>query len=227
MKRIFLLFLISSNIYSQKNDIKKQQLNIDVQQLMLSDAPRYTLGYGLMLNENWELNLALGYGNAKIMPVKSLNLIYDFNDDYKLFEIRPEVKYYYRTNVKTPHFVSLEFSYLNHQDHFSIGSYTNYDSNWAIGYRQANYQRIKIAATLNYGFDLHFNKEHTFGLTPKLGFGVRKRNVEFTNLIDAKPYEVNDEVFIYPNQREGDFVYYAGKRFGFDMLFTIKGFYKF
>lgn len=227
MKNVILVFFLSFTVYAQEIS-NKHQLNIDLQQLLLSDAPRYNIGYGYLLNDKWELNLSLGYGNARIMPINSLNLLYDYGVDYKIVELRPEVKYYYRKKVKTPHFVSLEFSYIHHTDRFYRGSFTYYDVFYRVAYKEANYQRNKIAVTLNYGFDIHFNKEHSFGLTPKLGFGMRQRNVEFSELIEPRIIEKEDDVvIIFPNQIEGDFTDFAGKRFGIDMQFTIKAFYKF
>ena len=222
---VFGLILNASFMFSQD---KKHKIDIDLQQLTLSDAPRYAIGYGFMLNEKWEASLALGYGNANIMPIKSLNLLYDFNESYQLFEIRPEIKYYYRTNSKTPHLISAEISYLSHKDHFSGGSFKYYNSFQEIGYRQADYHRVKIALTLNYGFDIHFDKEHRFGIMPKIGFGIHERNVQYSNLTGVVEREAPDDwVIIFPNQQEGDFIYNAGRRFGFEMLFTIKAFYKF
>lgn len=185
MKKILLILLVSCSLQAQET-LHKNRLTVGLIN-QIEVAPRYNLGYFRDITEKISVGVTFGYGNYNIMYVQPA----ENTENYKLFEIRPEIMFFHRTTKKSPHYVSAEFFYINHTDRFSKSYY--YKNNRDVFFDQANYQRTKMGLNINYGIVVSFNKNKRFGMIPEMGLGYKIRNVKFSNIINEKVSESESE----------------------------------
>ncbi|WP_185287251.1 hypothetical protein [Chryseobacterium lactis] len=137
---------------------------------------RYNVGYMRKINERWWIGGELGYGTDKITPVN----IGNFEGKNRIFEIKPEVFYSLAPQSRLKHFVSAEAFYLQQTGKDVSGTY--YDENDVYySFSSADYKRTKYGLNINYSILLH-KESSWFGFMPKIGFGIRQRNVSYTNM---------------------------------------------
>src|SRR5690606_30457469 len=143
--------------------------------------------------------------------------------------VRPEIQKYFRIHKKTPHFIGLQAQYLLHTDEFSYGvRYYTSDENYLVRAKSGDFTRTKVSLLFEYGMQIHFNKEKSFGIVPKIGVGIKNRYVKYDNLIDPIITERNNngetQMFIYFDDAHSDFYEYSGTVIGFDMNLDISVF---
>lgn len=234
-KCILLLLLLSINSFAQ-DSLRKHQVQFSLTSFTFSDVPRYNIGYFYPINEKYKVGGTISFGSNAILVgnvgQKSWTEIIDKpKDNYKVFEIRPEIQKHFRRAKKTPHFIGLQFQYLYHTDTFNknVKFYTS-DENFFIRADYGEYLRIKYGVLFEYGFQIYFNKNSNFGIIPKLGVGVRNRYVKYKNLINVTSHPVNDRegpLFIYFDMNPTNFYEYTGTVIDFDMNFDVSLFYRF
>lgn len=191
-----------------------------------SYAPRYTAGYIHRFTTRWWAGLEAGYGNYNT----SFGIAREKGSDYitpryKLYEIRPEVYYDLRPSGKLKHFVSAEFFYIHHKDHYVTSRFNGVDG---IEYRfdAADYKRIKTGININYTLMFYFTKQ--FGLLSKTGFGIKRRDVSFSNVENRVALESylgddHDSGILGTESYQDD----EGVATNFNFNFDMKLFYKF
>lgn len=145
---------------------------------------------------------------------------FERGENYRYYEIRPEVFYDLRPNTKLKHLVSAELFYIKHNETFTNAKYNL--NNETYRFDRADYERTKIGGNINYTLMYYFSDN--FGVMQKVGLGVRNRNVEYSNVLGKAVSEFNG----YPPFNEiGNYRYNAGSytTVNFDLAFRL--FYKF
>lgn len=142
-------------------------------------------------------------------------------DDYRLFEIRPEIYYDLRPGRKLKHLLSLELFYISHKNRFTNGWYEYKSENAYYEYDAADYKRIKTGLTLNLNT--------VYYLTPKLvlwqqiGGGVRNRNVTYSSKVNNRlSARFNDGEDHFQMFGEENHIKKEGSYFGFEFNLELK-----
>ena len=194
MKNSLLVLLLSIgftvNIFSQSEDIDKlNYVTLDILSPITSYAPRYEIGYYRHLDDRWIVGAEVGSGTyaTTIYFAEDGNWI---EKDYQSFSIAPEIKYVLNPSRKTRKFVSAELFYIYHADKLLNRSYTNTSFTKSSSYDQADYQRNKFGLNFNYGMIINFS--NSVGLIPKIGAGVKIRDVQFSNIDNLIVNDVGD-----------------------------------
>ena len=194
MKNFLLVLLLSIGFIvitsAQSIELDKQNyVTLDLLSPIASYAPRYEIGYYRHLDERWILGAEVGFGTY----ATTINFAEDGNwieKDYQSFSIAPEIKYVLNPSRKTRKFVSAELFYIYHSDKLLNRSYTNTAFTKSSSYDQADYQRNKFGLNFNYGMIINFSNR--VGLIPKIGAGVKIRDVQFSNIDNLIVNDVGD-----------------------------------
>uniref|UniRef100_UPI004049AA76 hypothetical protein n=2 Tax=Flavobacterium sp. TaxID=239 RepID=UPI004049AA76 len=187
---IVLLILFGSHSFAQEKIEREFNSIITFSSFspIVNYAPRWNLGYIRKIDKRYWLGLELGYGSKDI----SVNFAEDggwIKNDYKIFEIKPELYFDLRPNSKLKHLLSVEFQYVNHTDKFNNSWYFDLNDKTYYNYDFADYKRIKYGINVNY--NLIFNITKNLALMPKIGIGYRKRDVQYSNIVNR----IEDEFF--------------------------------
>ncbi|MGN7866116.1 hypothetical protein [Chryseobacterium sp. 22458] len=215
MKKYLLLSIFFSffeTVYAQSDDYKSI---FTVSAFAPFRDQRYNIGYMRKINERWWVGTELAYGTDKITPVT----ISTFEGKNRIFEIRPEVFYSLAPQSRLKHFVSAEVFYLNQTGKNISGKY--YDENEVYySFSSADYKRTKYGLNINYSILLH-KESSWFGFMPKIGFGIRQKNVSYTNMTGKEEdYAPTDGLpFDYRSNRQGSNLSF---NFNVDMKFIFK-----
>lgn len=230
MKKHFLIIALLCSMFSFAQDSiqpeRKSVVTFSLLSPTFSYAPRYTAGYMHKVAPRWWAGLEAGYGNYSTAFGMARESGSDYiTPDYKLYEVRPEVYYDLRPSSKLKHLVSAELFYIHHTDHYTTDRYNGKDGN-EYRYDAADYKRIKTGLTVNYTLLFYFTDQ--FGMLSKTGFGIKRRNVRFSNVVNKTllPYNPGDD-------EEGDwfgiepFQEDEGVSTKFNFNFDLKLFFKF
>lgn len=227
MKNILSLFLIISfiSLYAQEESNYKKEvyLTTNISSTTISYAPRWTLGVIIPIKEKWFVGLDVGYGNKKsiIGFSKSTNRV---DNEYKLWEIRPQIYYLLTSEVHFKSYISVELFYINHKDVFVNNNELLqeeryiYNNKVFIKYDQANYLRKKYGLNLNYGIIATIWRQ--LGINFNLGLGIRDRQVSFTNIINPRQFTPDEDRFL-PFESE-NYLTDKGVNIGLNFDFNIK-----
>ncbi|MEP0262418.1 hypothetical protein [Dokdonia sp.] len=233
MKNNFLLvcFLLISthSLFGQSEEVqRKSYVTFDVLSPIASYSPAWKVGYFRKINDQFIIGAEVGIGTYGT----SINFVGDgdwIENDYFKFEVSPELIYVLNPNHTFENFVSAEAFYIRHTDSFENSSYRSETNSQYFNYDSADYRRQKFGLNLNYGAIINFSKR--FGLIPKVGFGVRVRSVDFSNIVNPEldPNNQGEDgglvESVAPNIR--DFLEIEGSVTRLNFNFDIKLFYKF
>jgi len=185
-KKLFLLLMLSHVccVVKAQDTIVSERTSIVTLSLLapiFSYSPRYNVGYMYKVAPRWWVGLEAGYGSAAISFGDDAD---DYmTKDYRIFELRPEVYYSLRnTSRKLKHLVSAEVFYIDHKDHFTTDTFYENGGYPEYRYDAADYRRIKTGLNINYSLLFYFSER--VGLSWKTGFGVKYRNVAYTNVVN-------------------------------------------
>ena len=228
MKNYLLIVLFSLGSiwsgWSQSNYIeKKSYITFDILSPTINYSPRYEIGYYRHLDESWIVGAEVGMGNYET----SINFAADgdwIEEDYLSFSIAPEIKYILNPNRKTRKFFSAQLFYIFHSDKLSNRSYTNTDFTTTSSYDRADYQRNKFGLNFNYGMIINFS--NSVGLIPKIGAGVKIRDVQFSNAENLSVNNFNDNYVSTPHFHSRH-LEVEGLITRFNFNFELQFFYKF
>lgn len=213
-KFLFLLFIcvLSSPFSAQSEDFKSI---ITVSSFSPFRDQRYNVGYIRKLSERWWIGTELAYGADGLTPIN----IGNYEGENRIFEIRPEVFYSLAPQSRVKHFVSAEAFYLNHVGKGVSGNYYERNGDYYF-FSSADYKREKYGVNINYSILLH-RETSWFGFMPKIGFGIRQRNISYRNMIDKMPGDppVDGLPFDYQINHEGSNL---GFNFNIDMKLIFK-----
>lgn len=218
---LFLMLLSFANLNAQEKEenLKSGFITFNLTSPIFSYAPRWDIGYYKTLNQRFIVGIEAGYGNYN----STINFATDndiLTEDYKLFEIRPEVIYIINPERKTKKFFSGEVYFIHHTDAFTTSRFS--EGNREFFFESADYRRIKYGFNLNYGMIINFTKN--FGMIPKLGMGLRFRSVKYLDIIGKSERFNDDEGEGFPNI--DGFIQHSGHQMGFNFVFDIKLFFR-
>ncbi len=222
---ILLTMVLSTLILSaQKNDNiesspakKESYLTFDVFSSLNKYSPRWRIGYIRGIHPKWKIGLHAGYGNKNISYTQFIDEM--FEEDYELWEIRPELYYVMKQTKKVTSYGSFELYYIHHKDVFHHISYRQFEGG-CIRYDQADYFRQKYGFNFNIGRFKNLGRK--FGLNSYLGLGLKIRNNAFSNLIHPIPTQC------FERDMYDDFEYreLEGLEYGFNISVGFKLFIK-
>ena len=234
-KFVFSLLLLSIKSFAQ-DSLRNHQVQFSLNSFSISDVPRYNIGYFYPINEKYKVGGTIGFGSNDILVGSDGNktwteIVGKPKDNYKIFEIRPEIQKHFRRSRKTPHFIGLQFQYLYHTEIFKerVRFYTAKED-YRVNADYGEFLRIKYGVLFEYGMQIHFNKNKSWGMVPKLGVGIKNRYVKYKNLKNVNRYPYDDwegNMFIYFDLNPTNFYEYTGTVIGLDMNFDLSLFYRF
>ncbi len=179
-------------------------------------SPRWRVGFIRDIDPKWKVGLNLGYGNKNI----SYTYFADkFEEDYKLWEIRPELYYVRKRSQKATTYASFELYYINHKDVFHNSSYIPVEGG-CLSYDRADYLRQKYGFNVNIGTFSNLGRK--LGLNFYTGIGLKIRNNSFSDIINPESTECLER------DMYDDFEYRQkeGLRAGFNFSIGLKLFLK-
>lgn len=218
---IILTLVISTSILnaqnrdSIRNQIKKKEsyFTFDLFSSLNTFSPRWRVGYIKNINSEFKIGLNLGYGNRNI----SYTYFADkFEEDYVLWEIRPELYRIFKRKKKTIMYYSLELFYINHKDVFHDYYYYP-ESGGEISYDQADYQRHKYGFNFNIGEFINIGNK--FGINIFTGIGLRIRDNSFSNILNPRPSENFVDMIDYEYKKVEGIVFGLNYSIGLKLLF--------
>ncbi|MDR6514544.1 hypothetical protein [Chryseobacterium camelliae] len=187
----FIFLLLGLGISAQQGDYRSI---ITVSGFAPLRDYRWNVGYMHRLNERWWLGTEIAYGRKGMTPY------HIEENDYTIFEVKPEVYYSLAPDSKLKHFISAEFSYLNHQSKKINEEYSDETGSY-YHFQSADYERTRQALSINYSILLH-RESSWFGFMPKVGIGIAHRNIRYRN-VQGKEYGVEPiNVFGFLNDRD-------------------------
>ena len=205
----------NSNSIENSSIIKESFITFDVFSSLNTFSPRWRVGYIKGINPKWKIGLNLGYGNKNI----SYTYFADkFEEDYELWEIRPELYFIIKQNQNSSTYGSVEIYYINHKDIFHDSNYRPVGGGY-YSYEQADYLRQKYGFNFNIGKYIYLEKR--FGLNVFTGLGLKIRNNSFSNIVDPAPQEPLDiDMYDGNEYREKEGLDYGfNYSIGFKLLF--------
>ncbi|WP_053992610.1 DUF3575 domain-containing protein [Mangrovimonas sp. TPBH4] len=217
MKKIIcsaiVLLIASTSLFAQsesQNEFRNKYVTFNMISFIYSNTPRWNFGYYHNINNHFTLGTEAGIGTH--MTTK----------DYFSLEFSPEIRYILNPKGSTKKFISLEGFYIYHKEEITDYTYQSETDSNEYHYDSASYKRHKYGMNLNYGMIVNFSKRT--GIIPKVGLGIKMRNVVFSNIVNPTPYEDDNEGFI-PSIRNYRKVegYHSSVNFNFELQF----FYKF
>ena len=181
---LFSLILNAQESDSVENSVEREEsyITFDVFSSLNKYSPRWRVGYVKGIHPNWKIGLNLGYGNRNISYTQFIDEI--FEEDYELWELRPELYYVIKQSQKSTFYSSFELYYINHKDVFHNKS-IRLVSSGAINYDQADYLRQKYGFNFNIGTFRNLGRK--LGLNFYVGGGLKIRNNSFSDIINPSP----------------------------------------
>jgi len=221
---IILILVVGCQCFAQEKEEEEFNSIITISSFspLISYAPRWNIGYIRKINKRYWFGVELGYGDNTI----SINFAEKggwIAKNYKAFEIKPELYYDLITKSKLKHIISAEFQYVKHNDRFNNSWYFDLNDNTYYNYESADYKRDKYGVNINY--NIIYNITSNLALMPKVGFGYRKRVVQYSNIINSieNPF-FEEERFILPDFN--GFLRDNGNTDGFNLNFDLRIVYK-
>ncbi len=179
-----------------------------------NENPRLNVGYIHKINEKWSVGTSAGIG----LEFANLRNV----DDYKLWEVRPQVVFNLGKGRRFQHFLSAEAFFIRNSETRFNGSFRPINDNngefQAINYTRADYGRIKQGLTINYGE--YINISSSLALRTTVGFGFRYKDVSFSNIQGASIDFNSDDFFLFDDAPR------EGLRSGIELNFSFQLLYK-
>jgi hypothetical protein len=187
---IFLITLFPLCGYSQGNIKQESQFKVRLTPItMLDYTPRLRGGVEYSNQTKWQYGLDVGFGNSVLNKWRLDGM--GWGNKYSFFEIRPEIKYVYRTSTSFILYCSAELFYLQMTNHMLSGDYKKHNHYGFITYDEANFNKQKTGIHLKTGADFNVYKRFYFDVYCGLGFA--NRTIGYTNVVNP----VENEGFLF------------------------------
>lgn len=215
------LFITTFFLHAQVPKMEKSQfVTLNVIPTTAYHAPRWAVGYYRFISDKIMVGSEIQIGNY----ATTINFAKDgdlMEQDYFSIEISPEIFYILNPTKRHKLFVSSELFYIYHQDVLTNNHFTQ-ENLGTFHYDQADYKRQKFGMNLNFG--TLFNFSDRIGMMPKMGLGIKMRNVEFYNVINPffDPYYEGDHLFPNIDSYHTDKGFSTDVNFNFDLMFLYK-----
>ncbi len=142
--------------------------------------PRIRIGAEYRIHRNFSVTADMGFG-------KNLGLIRE-SRDYKLIEIRPELKYYFTENVPVVDaYISVESFYIHLTESKRDGYFYADIPAYVTFYDEAKLTKYKYGFHLKTG--LKFIIEKHFSIDLFAGIGKARRNIIYSDLVNGETVE--------------------------------------
>ena len=198
-----LFFFISFSALGQKEK-KIFPSNIDIHLMPLAVAhpdPSIRIGSEYMTSGRWSYGLSLGAGFNQVLSNPPGWPKAKDSDKYRMFEIRPEVKYYWFRRDAMGWYVALEGVLMSRKNKFLNRSHYLDDSN-EIHFDQADFSKSKAGLIGKIGGKFLIKKRLTIDFYT--GLGLANTNVKYLNVVNPVAGR-SDHFFELEN-------YYPGKK---------------
>lgn len=150
---------------------------------LIDYTPRIRAGVEMKRNNKIGYCLDVGYGNYWLNKNR---LIFDgmiWNEDYKFFEIRPELKYYFNSPVSdNNYYSSLELFCIHITDQMHNDYFHKDNSENTIDFDRADFRKNKLGLHLKAGGNVIAFKRLNFDFY--FGLGVAWRQFHYQNVIN-------------------------------------------
>ncbi|MBN2261907.1 MAG: hypothetical protein JW735_03280 [Prolixibacteraceae bacterium] len=185
---IFLLFFVLPFcVYAQFDTGLKIRLSPIT---MLDDTPRLRAGFEYSNQSKWHYGLDVGIGNSVLNKTRLKDM--KWGNDYSFFEIRPEIKYVYRTSTSFLLYCSAELFYLQMTDHLLSGEFQKDKQRVFVTYDEADFKKQKTGMHLKTGADFNLFKRFYFDVYGGIGFA--NRTIAYANVVN--PIENEGILFV-------------------------------
>jgi hypothetical protein len=221
-----LLFSASNHLIAQEKDKPqgKSFITLNIMSPIFSYANRYNLGFYHQLTDHFIAGLEVGYGSTPI-SIGMGRVGEHITKAYKIYEFKPELMFVLNPKNTTRKFLSIDTYYIYHTDKFDNefeynSFYHDTRSDKYYSYDSANYTRRKYGLNLNFGMICSFSKH--LGLIWKAGVGIRKRNVEYSNIVNPEEIQNRDNELHYSTYLKN-----TGYSTNFSPALDVKLYYRF
>ncbi|MCF2443424.1 DUF3575 domain-containing protein [Dyadobacter sp. CY345] len=187
MKSIFtalLIIVISSSSYSQGVDLFRRNLDVHVDLVpVIFPDPAIRFGSEMMLGKRWSAGLNLGVGTYILGNRAILFSEPSWNRGYQLFEIRPEIKFYWFKREKMGWYIAAEGLLSSMKASTGKGyHFANDSDSLEVVFDRADFQKTKIGLIGKMGGRFLFNDRITLDFFT--GLGLSNTNSSYSNYVN-------------------------------------------
>ncbi|WP_405202790.1 hypothetical protein [Dokdonia sp. LLG6352-1] len=144
----------------------------------ITPFPRINVGYTRSLNTHWSVGGSVGVG------FQGLPFTSEESENYRLFEIRPEVLYFIGKGEKYTNYIGLELFYINSKETLLFDTFEPVnDLNGTVtqvSYERADYQRVKNGFLVNFGEYTRLSNK--LMLRVNFGLGIRFKDNRYSDI---------------------------------------------
>ena len=152
--------------------------------------PRLRVGLEYHGYDRMAYSLEIGFGNNFLNQGKLNRVVW--GQEYSFFELRPEIKWFVKENVKlpwylrgailVPNYFAVEGFYQEMHDQLENSDFDPKSSDIEIAYDEASFKKIKIGAHAKVGFKMLLWKKVVIDIYEGIGLAYRK--ISYTNLVN-------------------------------------------
>ncbi len=182
---LFLTVFLSSAGFAQQNNFDfKRNVDIHINPIALGYLdPSVRIGSEYVGKGRWSYGLDLGAG-FRAMYFNGIGLAdRGLKGSYKLFEIRPEIKFYWLKRSYMGWYVSAEGMFMTRKNKFADKSFYIDDEN-QMHYDQATFTKTKIGGLAKIGVKFWLNDQFTLDFFS--GLGLAHNTVKYTDLVNPE-----------------------------------------
>ena len=152
---IILCIFTGLHLYPQETGEKLRSIDVHLMPLTLIDyTPRTRIGFEIRSNGRTGYCLELGYGNYLFNRNRLIFEGMEWDEDYKFFEIRPELKYYFNSSASYYNFYFALEAFLIHMTDQMHDRYFHKDnSENTIEFDRADFNKNKFGLHLKGGLN--------------------------------------------------------------------------
>jgi len=186
----------------------------------ITPFPRINVGYTRSLNTHWSVGGSVGVG------FQGLPFTSEESENYRLFEIRPEVLYFIGKGEKYTNYIGLELFYINSKETLLFDTFNPVnDANGTvelIAFDRADYQRVKNGVLLNFGEYTRLSNK--LMLRVNFGLGVRFKDNRYSNIENPsfRGFDFEDNFLFNDTNPRRDEGFSTGVEFNMDFRLIYK-----
>jgi hypothetical protein len=133
-------------------------------------------------------SLEVGIGNSSLNQHRLKDVVW--GDDYSLFEIRPEIKWYDKEESEFATYFATEFYYLHMKDFLTSNTYYPNKNAEEFRYDSARFLKNKFGVNAKFGAKFFVWRRLMIDLYGGLGLAYRK--ITYYDVINAVPNEFSE-----------------------------------
>lgn len=210
MIRFILITLVTlifiQSIHSQETIIPEQRIGLHIMPLGIVD-PYSRFRFGIDYDGGKNIGFSIDYGIGTYPFIKTSKTTSDGVeefDEYSLFEIRPEVKFYVNRKKRSSWYFATEMFFVMKQKVYKNDYFYEEDSGNTIYYENANYNVKKMGLHLKAGVEIIAADIMKFDFY--VGIGLADREKYYTEVVydyEADIYSDNHSSLTTNYRKEG------------------------